>query len=336
MKSPSRLFAVCLATACLGAGLAASSASALPAPAWSPIAHSGPTNLPPVQDEIQRISVDAEDGTYTLTHQFAKGTGTLSFASAGGFYAENVDTILACQPSGTFAEGQTVEGPGIAPNTTITAPPSAASCGFLGPGVSLTISTKTTAASGGLAPISAASKEVTDVSTDSGAFAPGQDISGDGIPAGTTITEVDEGAETLTLSALPTEGGEKALTATGTTDPIAFNATASEVEAALEALGLEVSVTGGPGGKGGTDLYAVSFEGDLAGKDVAQLSADSGELTGGDNHIVTVTTAIGGGPGTSEIVIYVQNIGGVPSKTASEGQPTFVKFKLPTGVTTAG
>ncbi|HWM55899.1 MAG TPA: hypothetical protein VNO20_10980 [Solirubrobacterales bacterium] len=68
------------------------------------------------------------------------------------------------------------------------------------------------------------------------------------------------------------------------TAPIPHNASASEVEAALEALSLiggqggEVSVTGGPGDPEGTTPYEISFEGDLGGDDIPQLALDTSAL----------------------------------------------------------
>jgi hypothetical protein len=192
VKSPSRLLAISVAVACLTACVAASAAQAAGSPAWAPIAASGPTNLPPVQSEVQRLSVDAEGGTFTLT-----------------FDAQ-------------------------------------------------------------------------------------------------------------------------------TTGPIAFDADASQVEAELNALstigaaGASVTVNGGPGDGGATSPYLVSFGGSLADIDVAELSADSGALTGGDNHVVLVSTAVPGGPGTTEIAIYAQNVGGAPSTGTPE-----IAVTLPPGVTTS-
>src|SRR5665811_1978863 len=61
------------------------------------------------------------------------------------------------------------------------------------------------------------------------------------------------------------------------TAPLPFNASAAEVQAALNALpsiggiGGSVSVTGGPGDAGGSNPYVVSFEGALSGEDIPQL-----------------------------------------------------------------
>ncbi len=163
-----------LAGACLFAAICAAPASAAPAPAWSPLAVSGPTVLPPTQSETQRLAVDAEGGTFTLTF-----------------------------------EGQT-------------------------------------------------------------------------------------------------------------TGPIAFNAEAAEVEAALDALfsiggvGGSVLVGGGPGDSEAHYPYLISFGGSLEGSNVPLLVADANGL-GGSGHTAIVTTPVPGGPGTTTLAIYTQNIGGATS-----------------------
>jgi hypothetical protein len=63
--SRSRLLGALCAAACLAAAFLATPALAAK-PAWSPVAASLPTNVPPVQSETQRLGVDAEDGTFKL------------------------------------------------------------------------------------------------------------------------------------------------------------------------------------------------------------------------------------------------------------------------------
>lgn len=103
---------------------------------------------------------------------------------------------------------------------------------------------------------------------------------------------VDE-VQTVTITGTPT-GGTFTLTFDGdTTTAIAYNAIASAVETALEALdGIgagNVNVTGSTGGP-----YTVTFAGDLAETDVPQMTATA-SLTGGTSPTVTVTTATPGG-----------------------------------------
>jgi hypothetical protein len=93
-------------------------------------------------------------------------------------------------------------------------------------------------------------------------------------------------------------GGTFKLTWEGAqTTAIKFNASAAEVQAALEALATinvgDVTVTGGPGNELGTTPYVVLFGGRFADTDVPAITADSTALTGG-NHVVTITTTTAG------------------------------------------
>jgi hypothetical protein len=124
------------------------------------------------------------------------------------------------------------------------------------------------------------------------------------IPSGTILSELTSGlfgpyagrtaeAQTVTITGTPT-GGTFTLTYEGaTTGGIAYNATATAVRQALEALpGLspgDVTVTGGPGP--GTP-YVVTFNG--GGGDVAQMTASATSLTGGTSPAVGVSTTTAG------------------------------------------
>ena len=320
MRARSRVFATGLAAACLIGSLATSVAIAAPMPAWAPLAASGPTNLPPVQSEVQRIAVDAEGGTYTLAQTTATGSGTLSFGQGFSFgYAGGATEITVFSvASGAFHEGQVASGTGIEGGTTVVA---------VSPdGKTITLSQPTTEAGSGF--VIGASKEVTGLSNSLGSFHVGDAITGTGIPGGTTVESV--GAGTLMLSQPPTAGGTSTLSATETTAAIGFDAEASALEAALDALpALDVAVTGGPGGKGGAEHhYSLIFGGEQADTNVPELSADSASLTG-NNHHAAVYTAVEGGQGTTELAIYAQNVGGLPSSNT-----VMLEFSLPSGIMT--
>lgn len=105
---------------------------------------------------------------------------------------------------------------------------------------------------------------------------------------------VDE-VQTVTITGTPT-GGTYTLTFSGqTTSPIAYNATASAVQAALEALSNisagDVVCAGGP--HPGTPV-TVTFGGNYDGSNVPQMTA-TGSFTGGTSPAVTVTTTTPGG-----------------------------------------
>jgi hypothetical protein len=78
-----------LTVACLGLGVYCGSATAAPAPAWAPVAGTGPTVLPRQENEIQAVVVRAESGTFTLSFN-GQTTAALPFEAA----ATEVQTAL--------------------------------------------------------------------------------------------------------------------------------------------------------------------------------------------------------------------------------------------------
>jgi hypothetical protein len=322
MRKAMLALVLALAGLCAFAGIAQAAS-----PAWKLLAATGPTNLPPKQSEIQRVTVEAEGGTFTLSRKAAEGEGTLSFASGkaelitGSNLAEIWET-----DEGAFEAGQSITGEGIPPGTTIV--------GFVEPGIFGPIwelSANSTVSSEEIA-IQAGSKEVTGVTTSSGEFAVGEELGGEGFPAGTLITSV--AGDSFTISNFPTASGVIELIATGTTVPLAFDASAADVQAAFDAMpGLDpdtVSVTGGPGGDA-EHPYFVEFAGSLAEQNVEALDADNSSLAG-EHANVDVFTVVPGGPGTGEISIEAANIGGAPTS----GEYTVTLGSLPPGIVTSG
>lgn len=106
--------------------------------------------------------------------------------------------------------------------------------------------------------------------------------------------------QTVTITGAPTGGTFTLTYSAQTTGAIAYNATASTVQTALEALSNiapgDVAVGGGPGP--GT-AYTVTFTGTFAGTDVTQMTASGVGLTGGTTPTVTVTTTTAGGGGNA-------------------------------------
>ena len=247
------LLAAAVALLALAAG---ARAEGVPAPAWKVLAATGPTHLPPRQSEVQRVTIGAEGGTFTLAPITVQGAGTLTTAS----------------------------------------------------------------------------KVVTAVSTTVGSFQVGDAITGNGIPAGTTVTAA--GAGTVTLSAFPTIAGSNvALTGGELTGSIAYNAPAITVQGALEELAVSepglFTVTGGPGGDG-EHPYFIAFGGALANKDIAQIIV-AGTGLGATGYINAFTT-VPGGPGSGEIAIFPTNVGG----GATKGEITVELGPLPSGIVTSG
>lgn len=101
--------------------------------------------------------------------------------------------------------------------------------------------------------------------------------------------------QTVTIGGTPT-GGTFTLTFNGSaTSGIAYNAVASAVQSALQALSSvgagNATVGGGPGP--GTP-YTVTFTGTLAGTDVPVMTGSAASLTGGTSPTVTVSTTTPG------------------------------------------
>ena len=313
-----------------GFGMLAASAQGeeapAPAPAWKVTAAVAPTHLPPKQSEVQRLTVEAEGGTFTLSLVTEdEGEGTLSYGkglvlskiTAG---AEEI-TFFSVTGGTAFEEGQEVIGTGIAAGTTVEH--------VSVDGKTIELSQPTEGDIPGFSYITGASKQVGGVS---GSFHEGDALSGEGIPAGTTVDAV--GAGTLTLSQFPTKGGPQALTATETTEPVAYDATPEGLQGALEGLpafepGM-FTASGGPGGDAGNP-YFIAFGGPYAYEDVEEFVVDGGELAGqhAETHVLTV---VPGGPGTGEIGIFPTEVGGADSA----GAITVELGPLPPGIVTAG
>jgi hypothetical protein len=277
VKFSSRLFAICLASACVAACLLASVAqAAAPVPAWKSIAASAPTNLPPVQSEVQRVAVDAEGGTYTLTASTPKGKGT-------GVLPSNAKINFFKLISGSFSVGDRVVGDYIVPGTTVTAVQG------------------------------------------SGDGSAGSQISLSQQPTGPVSASVTVYAANPSATTLPIAFDEKASEPGGPVDSV------QEKLEALSTIGSgNVTVAGGPGNLGGANPYFISYTGTA---DLPPLEANSTGLSGGIAHTVNVSTALDGGPGTTTIMLYVQNVGGLPSSATEE---TTLKVTLPPGIKTAG
>jgi hypothetical protein len=100
--------------------------------------------------------------------------------------------------------------------------------------------------------------------------------------------------ETITVNAT---GGTFTITyAAKTTAKIVYNASATEVQGALEAFLKpgEVTVTGGPGGAGGGTPYTLTFGGELAETAITPVTTDRSGLTGGAKLATVVVTKPGG------------------------------------------
>jgi hypothetical protein len=148
-------------------------------------------------------------------------------------------------------------------------------------------------ANGRLANVTSGSKVVTKPAGTAGfltfEFAPGNGVSGPGIPPGTTVAIREEDQLTLSNEATATH----------------LNVVINPFSASVGQGG--VTVTGGPGDAGGTSPYAVSFDtGPLKFSGVTQMVAAGGATplsggTGAGANQATVATTVDGGPNGSEI-----------------------------------
>jgi hypothetical protein len=292
--------------------------------AWEALAATGPTHLPPVQSAIQEVTVGGEGGEFTLSHALSEGTATLNFAHGYAETTAGSNVVWVWFPlSGTFKVGEQVTGTGIPDGTTIVAITGSASEPFLELSAKATVSEE-------FSEVSAASSELTDVT---GQFQVGQEITGVGIPAATTVMAV--GPSSLTISKPPTRGGKDVTIASRAvpTASLPLGAPAAQVQAALEALpGYRqgtFSVSGGPGVDPG-NAYTISFGGSLGDQEVANFVASGSGL--GEHGYADVRPSVPGGAGTGEIAIYPTNVGGL----ASSGSITVELGPLPAGVVTSG
>ncbi len=157
------------------------------------------------------------------------------------------------------------------------------------------------------------------VAVSSGAFIPGEEISGEGIPPGTTIAYAF--GEYVGMSEAATSVGRVSLTA-----DLPYNATAETVQSALTALPAigsgNVEVTGSEGGP-----YTIEFTGALARHNVPQLSAGSSALTPGGATASVETTAQGNDGWANATSVPCQ-----PATVPNSGQKAEVSAGL-TGLT---
>jgi hypothetical protein len=297
------------------------------APAWELFAVTGPTHLAPQQSEVQRLTVEAQGGTFALTVPgIFEGKGTP--VEQSGTLNVELGNPVAKIVAGTYEVGERVTGTGVPAETAITA--CSSNCATVGSTITLSNAPTSTSANRAVKIFTKQMNAVT------GTFHVGDILSGTGIAAGTVVTEV--GAGTLKASKATTSAytsGQITLSAAEKTMAIPFNATTAEVQSALQALpGAEAemfTVTQGPAGSAETPLLIAFGAARFTDGDVGTLIADGSALTGPAAY-ASVLTTLPGGPGTGSIAIYATNIGGAASTA-----PITVKLgPLPAGMVATG
>ena len=274
---------LCAGALALSAALAlapfAQAEEATPAAAWKVVAATGPTNLAPQQSEVQKLVIGAEGGTFTLGRKTA-GTGKGTPVTVNGGLS-----VASGSPTATILAGAFEVGARITTTTANTIPAETtilACTPDCNPGSTLTLSKPAEATNTHLG-VKTYTAKISGL-TQSGLHV-GDVISGTGLAAGTTITEL--GAGTLTASRPTTaaySSGQLSFTAEERTPQLPYNSSAAALEAALEALPAfpagTFAVSGGPGGDAGTP-YLIAFGGpEFEDQDVEALSADGSALAG--------------------------------------------------------
>jgi hypothetical protein len=241
---------------------------------------------------VQKVTIKASGGKFSLTVRTAEGAGTLT---SGSKTISGVSNGL-----GAFHVGDAITGTGIPSFTTITAVEAGTgtltiSANATASGIAALTASENTGATG-TGNLTELTSTVSGVVMRSGEFAAGERISGAGIPAGTTITAVGSG--TLTLSN-PVEAGKSGTGVVLTATDIPYNASQSELESALKAL---------PGtGSGSLTIARVEkssteFEdtitfsgGPFAHNYVEKMTLTTGNLEGAKFGTGVTTSATGGG-----------------------------------------
>ncbi len=136
--------------------------------------------------------------------------------------------------------------------------------------------------------------------------------------AAATIASTGTGTGTLAIKA---RGGTFTLNFNSeTTTPLAYDAAASAVQAALEALPSigagNVTVSGGPGSADGSTPYAISLAGALAGTEVTEISAFAGNLLAPTIAVSQVATGLHGNTKYAVRLVATRPASGLPITTA--------------------
>jgi hypothetical protein len=309
-----------------------------PAPAWKLLAVTAPTNLPREQSEIQRIDVEATGGTFTLSRKTASGTGTP--VTANGVLTVEKGSPAAVIVSGSYEIGERVSSAGVFPADTVVVSCSP-DCTTKGSTVTLSNPSQSPNSGTGIAIVKLFTRTMSiGFGEITAPIHAGDELVAPGFATETVVTEVTPPTE-ATIGTLKTtkattsaySAGPLSFTANERTAPIAFDAAAGEVQAALGALAAfapgAFAVAGGPGGDAGHP-YLVTFGGELADRDVEPFEAGMASLDG-EHAFVHVSTAVPGGPGTGELVTFPANVGGAPTS----GTVKITVGPLPPGIVMA-
>ena len=313
--------------------VSAARAAVTPAPSPKALAVTAPTHLPPRQSEVQRVTVEAEGGTFQLGINGGKGKATpvsyFGFISATA--GSPVATINSTEGDG-FEVGARVTNGGLPFEGEAFVVSCSSDCST--PGSTVTFSEPAEETTNEEVAIIYPKK----LTVEEGEFSVGSELGGPIFAPGTVVTALEGALATLskpTTSQYRFYETERLIPITQKSAPIAYDAPASTVQSALEAVPAigagSVTVSGGPGGDARPAPTSSNSTVPCANEDVAEVIADKSALTGA-HPFAHVFTTIPGGVGTGEIVVMLANIGGLPSS----GLMTVKVGPLPPGIVTTG
>lgn len=129
---------------------------------------------------------------------------------------------------------------------------------------------------------------------------PGKTAVFHGIDAVWAVCDGTNEVQTVTVDGSPT-GGTFDLTYAGETATVAYNVSAAALKSALE--GLSTIGSGNVDVSKASNVYTVTFKGGLANTNVALMTADGANLTGGTSPDVTVANGTQGASGTASLSV---------------------------------
>jgi len=303
------------------------------APAWKLLAATGPTNVPPIQSEVQRVTVEAEGGVFQIVGK--AGVGKISPVVRFGVVSTTAGSDVATVGAGSeeLEVGARVVGAGFPTEGETFVVSCSSDC--LTPGSTVTFSSPSS---------ETLTEEILFVQAkeaiiEEGSFLPGSELRGNEeeifLP-GTVVTAVS--GSNISLSKAPSEKcffcEQQPVSIFEKTSPLAYDAASATVQGALESVPVfgpgSITVSGGPGGDA-EHPYSLTFGGKFANQNVETVGLNEGALLG-EHHFANVFTTVPGGKGTGEIEIMPANVGSV----ATSGKVEVELGPLPSGVVTAG
>jgi hypothetical protein len=330
LNPPSFVGLLTFAALALGVFASGAGAATTPTPALKSLAITAPTHLPPKQSEVQRLTVEAEGGTFGLT--VAAESGRVTPVTGEGSVTVTEGSPVMTIVSGKFEVGARVLGAGLEFGENFVV---SCSTDCEEPGSTITMSSSAGYSETGEFALIFARK----ATVEEGEFAVGAEIQAvppnESFLPGTVVTGVS--GSTISLSKPPSLAnfGEPVdVAANEKTAPIPYDATEAELQSAIDALsGLGpdgLKVTGGPGGTA-EHPYLFAFGGKFENQNVPEIEVKEGGLVG-EHHFTKVFTTVPGGIGTGEIAVLPSNVGALPTS----GTITAKVGPLPAGIVTSG